>query len=474
MSENRKLMRGGLVLSIGNALSQVLSLVRNLIVARLVTPDDFGVAVTFALTLSVLEAAFAHGFDKLLIQDEDGEDEMLQSMLHCLLLLRGVVICAIIFFAAPWIALLFDIPEAKSAYQILALVPLLRGLMHLDVKRIQRNMRFTPDLAVRLISQALGLVVAISYAWVFQDYWAMLWGVLVQVLSLTLLSHFFAVRRYSLGWNPQYSSRVIGFSGPLMINGIIMIFSDQGNRLLVGARLSVSNLAIFSAAAMPLEAGLGFLSQVAGDLSVPWLSAAKSDPKKYKRRHGLVGLAISVATLVVFAPLAMIGMEITTLIFGAQYAGSSIMMAWLALAFGLRFLRVWPIATAISLGDTRNLMLSNLARASGIFFAIALIEVGMGLNGAAIAMAMAEGLATLVAFSRIQKMSKEVLTPGWPYLTLVAMGFVITIAAAVLIDQLIFKIAFAAVFVLLTLGAVLLFEPKLWRSLLGSFGTEAP
>ena len=464
MAGKRQLLRGGMVLSAGSAFSQVLSLVRNLAVARLVSPDQFGIAVTFALTLSMLEAAFAHGFDKLLVQDKDGDKEPLQAMLHAVLVGRGLLIGGMMFAAAPWIAGVFDVPEATLAYQLLAIVPVARGFMHMDVKRIQRQMLFAPDILSRLISQAVGVVVAIGYAWVFRDYWGMLWGVMSQTILLTALTQYYAERRYSVGWTRIYTHRMVHFSVPLMINGLVMILSDQATRILVGARLSVSQLAIFSAAIMPLEAGLAFLAQVFGDLSVPWLAQARETPDTFRQRHALLGTAICVTTVALFAPFALIGVEVTRLIFGSDYIGATDIFAWLALAFGLRFLRVWPIATAISLGDTRNLMISNLARSVGIVLAVILLEMGLGVTGAAMATAGGEGLATVVAFARLRKTGGDMLAPGLRYLSFALAGFALAVAIATLVDSTLYRIGFALALTPLALAASVLLEPGFPRA----------
>ena len=461
MGEHQRLLRSGIVLSGGSALSQVLSLVRNLFVARLVTPEDFGVAVTFAVTLSILEAAFAHGFDKLLVQDTDGEDEALQSMLQAILVVRGFLVAALIFFSASWITHLFGIPDATFAYQLLALVPLIRGFAHLDVKRVQRELRFAPDLGVQLLSQLVGVLVAASYAWISGNYWAMLWGILAQVIVQTVLTHVVAVRRFRLGWRQEYTRRVIGFSWPLMLNGLVLILSSQGDRLLVGARLSVTDLAIYSAAAMLVTAGLMFLAKVAGELSLPWLSAVKHDNERYLRRHSVVGAAIAAASVAVFAPLAVTGMDITKLIFGARYGGPDALMAWLALAMGLRFFRVWPIVTSMSFGDTRNLMVSNLVRCLGVFGAYFAIVAGIGLAGVAAAAAIAEGLATLVAFFRLRPVARGMLAPSGFCLVFVAVGFATSMAVALMVEAQAARIAYAVSTVPVSLGVMLWFEPRL-------------
>lgn len=84
MSNREKMVRGGIQLLGGHAAVQFLSLARNFCIARLVSPEDFGVAATFALTLSMLEAIGDLSFNKLLIQDPEGEDPTLQAVLQSL------------------------------------------------------------------------------------------------------------------------------------------------------------------------------------------------------------------------------------------------------------------------------------------------------------------------------------------------------------------------------------------------------
>jgi O-antigen/teichoic acid export membrane protein len=467
MAGKRKLIRGAAVLAAGNAGSQVLSLLRNLIVARLMAPEDFGIAVTFALTLSVLEAAFAHGFDKLLVQDEDGTEESLQSMLQSVLLARGVVLALAIFVAAPWIAHFFGIPDATLAYQMLALVPLIRGFAHLDVKRVQRDMDFSSDLIVRLTAQVIGIVVAAVCAFVFRDYWAMLWAVLAQVLCETLLSHMMATRRFRLGWDSHYADRIIGFTVPLMVNGIVMLLAGQGTQIAIGGLLSVTDLALFSASAMLASAGLMFLARVTGDLSLPWLSTAKNDQALYRRRHRLIGTFIAAMTLAVFAPLSLIGTEITTLLFGQDYRAPVLMMSWLALGTGLRYLRTWPIITAMSFGDTKNLMLGNVMRAFALVFVLIFLHLGYGVVGAAAGLAIAEGLATLVSFWRLRLLPSAFMTPWRSLFSAVSIGMAVSFAGGMMIESLAIKVGLACVAIVLPVLASVLVEPE-FRRMLGS------
>lgn len=461
MRGRRSLLRGGVVLTAGNMLSQILSLVRNMIVARLVGPEDFGVAVTFAVTLSVLEAALAHGFDKLLIQDKDGDDIELQSMLHTILVGRGLVLGAILFIAAPFLAQAFNIPEATLAYQILALVPVMRGFAHLDVMRVQRQMHFAPSQWLQILSQLAGLVVAITYALIFQNYWAMLWGIIGQLFVFLMLTHVIASRSYLLGWNSAFTRRVIGFSWPLMLNGIVLVLSSQADRLIVGTMLSLTDLAIYGAASMLVTAFLTLLAKVAGDLSLPWISETRDVPEEYRNRHAIIGAAVSFGCVFVFAPIALLGGDIVVLFFGYDFQGPDMMMAWLAVAMGLRFLRVWPIVIAMSFGDTITLMRSNVIRGLGLIALIVALQMGAGISGAAAAMALGEGLATLFAFIRIRRTGSEFMIPFARYASYSCIGLCAAFVSNIVLNSLELRIVMSVLFALIATIILLIMEPRL-------------
>ncbi len=81
--------KGALLLLTGQVGSQLLSLLRNFVVARLILPSSFGVAVTFTTTISLLNLISDIGMDKFIVQDRDGDDPRVQASLQTLIVVRG-------------------------------------------------------------------------------------------------------------------------------------------------------------------------------------------------------------------------------------------------------------------------------------------------------------------------------------------------------------------------------------------------
>lgn len=403
MSETGKLWRGALVLMTGHGGGQILGLVRNFAIARLVAPEDFGVAAAFAALLSMLEAASDMAWDKLLIQAKDGEDPALMASIHSLTLARGVALALLLALAAAPLAALFGVPEASGAFAWLAAVPLLRGLVHMDVKRLQRSLKFGPEVKATLLSHLVGMVAAIAAAWHLGDYRAMLWGLAAQSFTLMAASHWLAERRYRLGLDPARLRQVFVFGWPLLLNGLVIVASAQGDRLLVGAQIGVRELALYAAAAMLINAPGLLLTRIAGALALPWLARSQGDAAAFGRRADMFGAAMALAAVAVFAPLVILGSFCVTLLFGDPYAAPPLLAGWLAVGFALRFLRGWPVSISLARGDSKNVLIANVVRLSGLAAALIVLAAGGDLVQVAAAMALGEVIALGAAILRMRR-----------------------------------------------------------------------
>src|SRR5437763_12903703 len=122
MSVRKNTLQGGLLLGGSQVTSQVAGFLRNVIVARFLSPTDFGVAAIFAMTLNLFDL-LNMSYEKLLIQAEDGNEERFQSTIQWMLLLRGAVTAALVFCTAGLVSRLFGVPSARWAFYVLALVP---------------------------------------------------------------------------------------------------------------------------------------------------------------------------------------------------------------------------------------------------------------------------------------------------------------------------------------------------------------
>jgi O-antigen/teichoic acid export membrane protein len=75
-------IKSGLILTFFNGLAAILGLVRNIMIARLLSVDDFGIASTFAMTMAFVDMSANIGIDRLVVQSKEGQSERFQATLQ--------------------------------------------------------------------------------------------------------------------------------------------------------------------------------------------------------------------------------------------------------------------------------------------------------------------------------------------------------------------------------------------------------
>lgn len=411
MSLHRSVFQGGLKLGSNQAFVQACSFIRNVIVARIISPADFGIAAVFSMTFFLLEMISNLAADTLLIQAADGDEPEFQKTAQALHAVRGITNSCIIFVLAGPISRLFGVPEARWAFHCLALLPLCKALNHLDTNRMQRDMRFGVQIVSDCGSNLLVTLLALPLGLWLRDYSLMLWLLIIQVAAFMILTHIMAERRYAWGWNANYAKRVLAFGWPLLINGLLMYIIFQGDRFIIGAsrRLFVhstytlADLGVYSVAFSLTMAPTMLVASVSTSLFLPLLSRAQCAVAQFQLRYVACGELVSLAAAMTSTAFIIAGKSFVVLIYGAKYAAAAAFIGWLGAMWGLRTLRVAPTLAAMALGDTRNSMIANIARTSALGGVLIVAATGQPLLWIAICGFAGELLALAVCVWRLAR-----------------------------------------------------------------------
>jgi O-antigen/teichoic acid export membrane protein len=419
MARSTSLLRGGVALGCSQGTAQSCSFLKSVILARLISVSDFGVAAAFAMALSLLEMLSNLSSDKLLVQASDGDEPRFQGTAHFIHLLRGFNNGAMLFLFAGPIARLFGVPQAVWSFRGLALLPILRGLAHLDYTRLQREMRFGPSVRIEVISNLLAVALAYPVALWFRSYSAMLVLLLLQAAVWSLGSHLVAERRYACAWNRHYAKRMFAFGWPLLFNGLLLYGIMQGDRVLIGSAkqlfrastYTLADLGVYSVAFSITMAPTMFVSNVATPLFLPVLAKVKDYKAEFEKDCIHIFGIICLAATVTAVQFITVGPELVVRIYGPKYTAAGRIIGWLGAMWGLRTIRTAPILAALSQGDTRAALMGNLVRTAafgGVLYAAA---TGADLRWVAISGFLGEVLALPAIMFRVGTRQQTSLIP---------------------------------------------------------------
>lgn len=399
-----KFLKSSALLTAGGIVTAACGFARNIIIARLISVEDFGIAATFAMTMSLIEMASNLALDKLVVQAPDGEDERLLATAHAFQVLRGCLSAVVLFASAGFVASLFGVPEVAWAFRFIAAVPLVRSLGHLDIARFQRVMRYRPLVLVEAAPQLIATAVAAPLALWLNDYRVMLYVVLIQVVITTMTSHLVADRPYRWAWDTSVIRRMLAFGWPLLLDGVLIFIAFHGEKILIGSVYSVEDLGWYSAALTLTMTPSLLAATVLSRLLLPKLSGHQSDVVEFARHYAISAHAHIVAGVVFAAGMIVGGGALVVLLYGAKYSAAYTVMPWLALAFGIRIIRNGQSLCAVAKGRTSIAMIANLVRASGIVLAVVFLVLDKSIEWIAASAFISELLSFVIVQGLIARL----------------------------------------------------------------------
>ncbi len=344
----------------------MLLLVRNLVVARLIPVEDYGIAATFAVVMAMVEMASALGLQQQIVQSKDGDDPQFQAALQGFQVLRGVIAGIVLFMIAEPVAQFLGIPEVIWAYQLLAIVPVIKAFEHFDVHRLSRQMRFWPLMLTGGIPALLSLLLVWPLATWLGDWQVMLYAILAQIAAMALTSHIVAERPYRLAFDRTTMATSLRFGWPLLANSVLMFLVFQGDKLIVGRVLGMDALAVFAMGMTLTLTPTMVFTKSAQNFFLPQLATLNRSKIDDNQRFHHIAMATCQAHILFSAIfvcfIAFLGQIILQILLGDKFSDLLPIFTMFAVLQGLRILKGGQSSVAFADGYSENSMISNLPR----------------------------------------------------------------------------------------------------------------
>lgn len=342
--------------------TQICALLRYVLLARLLGPEQLGLAATLILTASFFDLISDIGGDRYLVQDKDGDEPRVQGLVQLAYVVRGFAIAAAMEIFAWPMAAYMRAPALGPAIAIFGVSPLINGFRHLDLRRTQRKSDFRIESTSSLTSEAVGLVVTVTAALLTHNFTAVLWGLITRSFVYVLVTHLMSKRPYALGYSRLDAPRLARFSAPLMLNGLMIFLGGQGDRVLVGGRVGFAGLGHYSAVILLIFYPSAVVEKVSHALYLPMIAAARGEPVERARICGVLASRSMLLAVGMSAGFAIVAPFVVTVLYGSRFSLSPLVVALIGILQASRFLTVWPTTVALAMGRSTIVLANNLLR----------------------------------------------------------------------------------------------------------------
>ena len=222
-------------------------LVRTIILARLLAPNDFGLFGITVMAVSLLETFSQNGFQQALTQKKGDIIPYLDSA-WVVQIVRGLVLALVLFLLAPFIALFFNAPESAPILKVVALAVALQGFYNIAIVYFSKNLQFHKYFLYQIMGTLADFTVSVVLAFMLRSVWALVFGLLAGCAARLVISY--AVYPYypRLKFNAPKAGELFKFGKWIFFSNVIVFFIMQADSFFVAKMLGIAALGFYQIA----------------------------------------------------------------------------------------------------------------------------------------------------------------------------------------------------------------------------------
>ena len=356
---------------------QAVGFVVSMVLARLLTPTDYGTVALTAIFFAVANVLVDGGFGNALIQKKDADDLDFNSVFYLNFALSVVAYVAL-FFAAPWIAEFYKTPVLKDIVRVSALCFFFNAVNAIQNAELTKKMLFHLSFRISLITTFTSAICGIALAYMGYGVWALVWTSLITGLVGVIARWFIIAWRPRLMFSAARLKPLFSYGWKMSASALLDQVFVNLNGLLIGKFYTKADLAFVNKGQALPSLAMSEVDGTLGRVSFPALVLLQDD--KIKLRDAMRRMMVC-STFLVF-PL-MVGVAACAkselrLLYGEQWVPATPYMMLACFSFAL-----WPFHTInlkgiMALGRSDVfLKLEIIKKVSKLIFILAFFRFGV-------------------------------------------------------------------------------------------------
>lgn len=253
-----------------------ISFISNMVLARLLSPDDYGCIGMLAIFIAVSMTFIDGGFGSALIQKKSPTQEDYSTIFWWNLFI-SIVLYILLYISSPYIASFYNMEILSDVLRVQGIILILNALNVIQTNQLRKKLELRALAVVNLISSILSVIITIYMAWKGFGIWSL-------VAHQLLYSGFNAVLLWiKTGWLPSFTfsldsfKSLFGFGGFILLSNIINTFCNNLQGLLIGKFFTPAITGYYTQARKLEELASNTISSVIDQVSYPVLAEFQND-----------------------------------------------------------------------------------------------------------------------------------------------------------------------------------------------------
>lgn len=394
MLKKNKIFVAGTWVIFAFGLSQLIRLGSNLIVTRLLEPQMFGIMAVVHVVIFGISMFTDIGLWAFVVRHKDPENPHMLNAVWTLQVARGWLMFLLISLGVIYLIIgnrlwpsMFDgiYTDTKLPYLILVagLSSVISSYKSMASPVLHRKLEVGKLEVIEIVSQVAGLIVMLSWVWLYPSIWALLSASIISTIVSTALSFSLFDFRHKLVWDKAINKEVFDFSKWIVFASALTFLFSQADKLYFAAKIDAATLGVYSIAFM-LVAMINTVAQTLAEKVVfpVFSSQVHSERQLLKEKYYKIRLFSDLPIFLISGLIIALGPLIISTLYDVRYANAGWILQILVVSVIGNTLSSVSMECLSALSITKVRMWVMLVRTLSLFIGLPLVYPHYGFYGA--------------------------------------------------------------------------------------------
>jgi PST family polysaccharide transporter len=261
---------------------KVMVFISTVILARILTPADFGLVGLASVLAGYLGTLHTFGVGEAFIQSKFGSEESANAT-FVLSVASGILLFLVSVIITPLVVLFFREPRIQTIFPVLAFTYVLTGLTTIHDALLVKELKFQQRLAPTFVQYISKGITSIVLAVMGFGAWAIVWGVIVGTVAKSITLTIVSPWKPTRAWDPQVTREIFGFGKYMVLQNVFGALEDNVDYMIVGRRLGVTDLGLYTLGYRAPELAIISLPSVVSNVAYPAYAKLQDDVSELQR-----------------------------------------------------------------------------------------------------------------------------------------------------------------------------------------------
>ncbi len=389
-----RIAKTGVLWQYGSLLTELINIPSTMLLARMLTPQDFGIVAAASFFGRLAARLMNFGFNQALVRLKEIRPEH-HSSVFLVNLATGLLLWSGLSISAPWLGALLHVPEAARVIPVFCVGFVVDALGSVPQALMARELRFWQGTVSGWMAVLATAITGVALAWHGFGFWSLVYsslaGTIAQAITIVWLTRWRPRAVFSLAAMREIFSFGMGVHAKRLLDyGALNL-----DNMVVARVLGVSALGLYDKAFMMMNKVVVQLNLAGTGVSFRIFAIIHEEPERFRRAYCKVVMTATLISFPVLVGCIVVGRELIEALFGQQWLPAAVPFQLLCASGMLRLLNQYASSATQAIGWVWSEVWRQAIYASLIVGGIVVFS-RWGLPGAAAAVLLATVVMTVL------------------------------------------------------------------------------